>query len=138
MEWEKLPLTVLKFGGSSVADSDRMRHVAQIVKKIRDKGFRVAVVVSAMGNMTDELLALASASSSSVMFPIAETTTATRKPLSRIFFTICATCLILSESATDEPPNLSTVSGNFSHSIICTPRLCPRYPVHMSKRRYFL
>ena len=60
MEWEKLPLTVLKFGGSSVADSDRMRHVAQIVKKIRDKGFRVAVVVSAMGNMTDELLALAS------------------------------------------------------------------------------
>ena len=60
MEWEKLPLTVLKFGGSSVADSDRMRHVAQIVKKIRDKGFRVAVVVSAMGNMTDELLARAS------------------------------------------------------------------------------
>ncbi|MDO5115905.1 MAG: aspartate kinase [Synergistaceae bacterium] len=60
MEWEKMPLTVLKFGGSSVADSDRMKHVAQIVKKIRDKGFRVAVVVSAMGNMTDELLALAS------------------------------------------------------------------------------
>ena len=37
-----------------------MKHVAQIVKKIRGKGFRVAVVVSAMGNMTDELLALAS------------------------------------------------------------------------------
>lgn len=60
MEWEKLPLTVLKFGGSSVADSNRMRHVAQIVKKTREEGYRVAVVVSAMGNTTDELLALAS------------------------------------------------------------------------------
>ncbi len=36
-----------------------MRHVAQIVKKVRDNGYRVAVVVSAMGNMTDDLLALA-------------------------------------------------------------------------------
>ena len=60
MEWDKLPLTVLKFGGSSVADSARMRHVAQIVKKTREEGYRVAVVVSAMGNTTDDLLALAS------------------------------------------------------------------------------
>ncbi|MEG1602645.1 MAG: aspartate kinase [Cloacibacillus sp.] len=60
MEWEKLPLTVLKFGGSSVADSERMLHVAKLVKKFRDEGSRVAVVVSAMGNMTDDLLALAS------------------------------------------------------------------------------
>lgn len=59
MEWKKLPLTVLKFGGSSVADSERMKRAAQIVKKTRDKGFRVAVVVSAMGNTTDDLLALA-------------------------------------------------------------------------------
>ena len=47
MEWDKLPLTVLKFGGSSVADSRGMRHVAQIVKKTREEGYRVAVVVSA-------------------------------------------------------------------------------------------
>ena len=60
MEWDKLPLTVLKFGGSSVADSARMRNVAQIVKKTREEGYRVAVVVSAMGNTTDDLLALAS------------------------------------------------------------------------------
>lgn len=60
MEWGKRPLTVLKFGGSSVADSDRMKHVARIVQNVRDKGYRVVVVVSAMGNMTDELLALAS------------------------------------------------------------------------------
>ena len=59
MDWVSLPLTVLKFGGSSVADPERMRHVATIVKKVRDEGNRVAVVVSAMGNMTDDLLALA-------------------------------------------------------------------------------
>lgn len=59
MSWEKYPLTVLKFGGTSVADAERMKHVAEIVKKIRNDNNRVAVVVSAMGNMTDELLALA-------------------------------------------------------------------------------
>jgi len=59
MDWSKYPLTVLKFGGSSVATAERMKHVAEIVKKIRDKNNRVAVVVSAMGNMTDDLLALA-------------------------------------------------------------------------------
>ena len=59
MDHAGLPLTVLKFGGSSVAGPERMRHVAQIVKKVRDSGYRVAVVVSAMGNMTDDLLALA-------------------------------------------------------------------------------
>lgn len=57
--WKNAPLTVLKFGGSSVADSERMLHVAQIVKKVRGEGNRVTVVVSAMGNTTDELLALA-------------------------------------------------------------------------------
>lgn len=59
MSWEKYPLTVLKFGGTSVADAERMKHVAEIVKKIRDENNRVAVVVSAMGSMTDDLLALA-------------------------------------------------------------------------------
>ena len=59
MDWKKLPLTILKFGGSSVADLNRMQHVAGIVKSVRSSGNRVAVVVSAMGNMTDELLALA-------------------------------------------------------------------------------
>lgn len=59
MNWAELPLTVLKFGGSSVASPERMRHVAGIVKKIREEGHRVAVVVSAMGNMTDDLIALA-------------------------------------------------------------------------------
>lgn len=59
MEWKTLPITVMKFGGTSVADSERMLHVAGIVKKFRDEGRRVVVVVSAMGNTTDDLLALA-------------------------------------------------------------------------------
>lgn len=60
MDWEKCPLVVLKFGGSSVAGPERMKHVAGIAAKIRGEGNRVAVVVSAMGNMTDDLIALAS------------------------------------------------------------------------------
>ena len=59
LNWAELPLTVLKFGGTSVAGPERMKHVAGIVKKTREQGFRVAVVVSAMGNMTDDLLAMA-------------------------------------------------------------------------------
>jgi aspartate kinase len=59
MSWAEYPLTVLKFGGTSVADLDRMKHVASIVKRIRSEKKRVAVVVSAMGNTTDDLLSLA-------------------------------------------------------------------------------
>ena len=61
MDYAELPLTVLKFGGTSVAGPERMRHVARLVKKVRDSGYRVAVVVSAMGNMTDDLLAYSTA-----------------------------------------------------------------------------
>jgi aspartate kinase len=50
---------VQKYGGSSVADADRIRRVAErVVASARD-GVRVCVVVSAMGDTTDELLALA-------------------------------------------------------------------------------
>ncbi len=49
---------VLKFGGSSVSSPERIRHVAGIIKKHRERG-PLAVVVSAMGDSTDELLKLA-------------------------------------------------------------------------------
>ena len=39
---------VMKFGGTSVADLDRIRNVAARVKRVRDAGHEVAVVVSAM------------------------------------------------------------------------------------------
>jgi aspartate kinase len=51
---------VQKFGGSSVADLDKIRAVAQLVKQTRDRGNRVCVVVSAMGKTTDALLKMAS------------------------------------------------------------------------------
>jgi aspartate kinase len=52
-------LLVQKFGGSSVADPDRIRRVADRVVAAAEGGAEVCVVVSAMGDTTDELLALA-------------------------------------------------------------------------------
>jgi aspartate kinase len=48
---------VMKFGGTSVADIDRIRNVAQHVKREVDAGHEVAVVVSAMAGKTNELVA---------------------------------------------------------------------------------
>src|SRR5690606_9283378 len=56
---DNAPIVVQKYGGSSVADVDRIRAVAERVAKTREAGNRVVVVVSAMGDTTDELLALA-------------------------------------------------------------------------------
>jgi len=47
---------VMKFGGTSVADLDRIRHVAQLVKGEVDRGNQVAVVVSAMAGETNKLV----------------------------------------------------------------------------------
>jgi aspartate kinase len=52
-------IVVQKFGGSSVADEHKIRQVALKVKARADLGFRVVVVVSAMGDTTDKLLAQA-------------------------------------------------------------------------------
>jgi len=48
---------VMKFGGTSVADIDRIRNVAHHVKREVDAGHEVAVVVSAMAGKTNELVA---------------------------------------------------------------------------------
>jgi len=47
---------VMKFGGTSVADIDKIRNVAQHVKREADAGHQVAVVVSAMSGKTNELV----------------------------------------------------------------------------------
>jgi aspartate kinase len=47
---------VMKFGGTSVADLDRIRNVARHVKREADAGHEVAVVVSAMAGVTDQLV----------------------------------------------------------------------------------
>ncbi|MFC2056074.1 aspartate kinase [Chloroflexota bacterium] len=54
-----MALVVQKYGGSSVADAERLKSVAQRIAVARDKGSQVVVVVSARGDTTDELLRLA-------------------------------------------------------------------------------
>lgn len=54
-----MALIVQKYGGSSVADADCMRRVARRILNTRDQGNQVVVVVSAMGDTTDDLIALA-------------------------------------------------------------------------------
>jgi aspartate kinase len=53
-------LVVQKFGGTSVADPERIREVADHVARTKRRGDDVVVVVSAMGKETDELIRLAS------------------------------------------------------------------------------
>lgn len=54
-----MALIVQKYGGSSLADADKIRNVARRIGRTRDAGNQVVVVVSAMGDTTDELIALA-------------------------------------------------------------------------------
>jgi aspartate kinase len=56
-----VPIIVQKYGGTSVATTDRIQAVADRVVRAKEDGFDVLVVVSAMGRHTDELLAMASA-----------------------------------------------------------------------------
>ncbi|MGI8907774.1 MAG: aspartate kinase [Candidatus Sumerlaeaceae bacterium] len=54
-----MAVIVQKFGGSSVADPERIRHVADLAIREQQRGNQIVVVVSAMGKTTDGLLALA-------------------------------------------------------------------------------
>ena len=53
-----MPRIVMKFGGTSMAGIERIRHVASLVKREADRGNQVAVVVSAMAGETDRLVQL--------------------------------------------------------------------------------
>jgi aspartate kinase len=50
---------VQKYGGSSVADLDRLRKIARLIADVKGQNIDIAVVVSAMGETTDELVAMA-------------------------------------------------------------------------------
>ena len=52
-------LIVQKYGGSSVADAEGMKRVANRIVAAKRDGNQVVVVVSAMGDTTDELIDLA-------------------------------------------------------------------------------
>lgn len=54
-----MPIIVQKYGGTSLADADRIQNVARRVAARRAQGDEIVVVVSAMGSTTDDLLALA-------------------------------------------------------------------------------
>ena len=55
----KNSLIVQKYGGSSVANIDRIKSVAERIARYRKKGHSLVVVVSALGDTTDELMQLA-------------------------------------------------------------------------------
>ncbi|SHK06453.1 aspartate kinase [Rubritalea squalenifaciens DSM 18772] len=54
-----MALIVQKYGGTSVGSLDRIRNVANRIKKLRDEGNQVVAVVSAMGGVTDKLIGMA-------------------------------------------------------------------------------
>ena len=58
-EVKNLPLVVQKFGGSSVATAERIMAAARRALRAKQAGNQVIVVVSARGDTTDELIALA-------------------------------------------------------------------------------
>lgn len=54
-----MSLIVQKYGGTSVADIDCIKNVANRVIETKEKGFQTVIVVSAMGNSTDALIEMA-------------------------------------------------------------------------------
>jgi aspartate kinase len=57
---EAQPTVVMKFGGTSVADAERIKHAARRIVQSKEAGSRVVAVLSARGKTTDELTAMAS------------------------------------------------------------------------------
>lgn len=53
------PLRILKFGGSSVANAEKIKFVANKIIRIRKQGYKIVAVVSAQGDTTDNLITLA-------------------------------------------------------------------------------
>ncbi|WP_372604824.1 aspartate kinase [Actibacterium sp.] len=51
-----MPLLVMKFGGTSVADLDRIKNAAEKVRREVERGYNVIVIVSAMSGKTNELV----------------------------------------------------------------------------------
>ena len=58
MEWH-VALVVQKYGGSSVADAESIKRVAKRIAEAKRAGNDIVVVVSAMGDTTDDLIDLA-------------------------------------------------------------------------------
>jgi len=50
-------LLTIKFGGTSVGDAERIRSVAELIKRTREQGHRVVVMTSAMAGVTNKFVA---------------------------------------------------------------------------------
>src|ERR1700687_1170918 len=50
-------LLTIKFGGTSVGNAERIRNVAELVKRTREQGRRVVVITSAMAGVTNQFVA---------------------------------------------------------------------------------
>ena len=61
---------VLKFGGTSVGTTERIQHVANIIKKERSIGNQIIAVVSAMAGKTNELIKLSNVNLGGVVKPV--------------------------------------------------------------------
>ncbi len=53
-----MSLLVLKFGGTSLGSVERIKHVAEIIRTVRNQGHKIIVVVSAMAGTTNRLVSL--------------------------------------------------------------------------------
>ncbi len=54
-----MPIIVQKYGGSSVADVDKIKKIASLIAAVKKEGFDVVAVVSAMGKTTNQLIEMA-------------------------------------------------------------------------------
>ena len=107
---------VLKFGGTSVGTTERIQHVAGIIKKERSRGNKVIAIVSAMAGKTNELVKFSKEISedfdklnnSSVFPDIADTITTNLLPFLVSSCINFDTRIILSIEPTDVPPNFKT------------------------------
>lgn len=59
-----MSIIVQKYGGSSVANTENLKKIAQTVSVIKKQGYDVVVVVSAMGKTTNQLIEMAKTLSS--------------------------------------------------------------------------
>ena len=93
-----MSLIVQKFGGSSVANTERLKNVADIVTSTAKAGNQVVVVVSAQGDTTDDLIEKA-----------AELNERPSRREMDVLVTMSATFFSRSVLATELPPNFCTI-----------------------------
>ena len=56
-----MPVIVQKYGGSSIADVDKIKKIASLIAAVKKEGYDVVAVVSAMGKTTNQLIESAKA-----------------------------------------------------------------------------